>query len=101
MTMRSVLLALPFLFLAPSVALAEDIVIVVGKSVTARVPFPIGQGANSNPKVVQAVPDMGAKTITFFGRQVGSANYTVSDARSRTNRIEFAPRSAASALSLA
>lgn len=90
MNVRAALLALSLPLLVPSVALAaEDIVIVVGKSVTAKVPFPIGQGTNSNPKVVQAVPDMGARTITFFGRQVGSANYTVSDARSRTNRIEF------------
>ena len=56
MTMRSALLALPLLLLVPSAALAEDIVIVVGKSVTARVPFPIGQGAFRPTAQAQSSP---------------------------------------------
>lgn len=76
-------------FLAPRIASAEDIVIVVGKSATVQVPFPLGQGANSNPEVVQAVPDVGARKIIFFGRKTGRATYTIFDARNRARKVEY------------
>jgi Flp pilus assembly secretin CpaC len=75
-------------FAAPARA-GEEVVIVVGKSVTLNIPFPIGEGTNSNPKVVQANVDLNARRITFFGRASGSATYTVYDARSRTHRVEY------------
>lgn len=75
--------------LAPGIASAEDIAIVVGKSATVTVPFPLGQGANSNPEVVQAVPDVGARKIIFFGRKTGRATYTIFDRRNRSVKIEY------------
>lgn len=67
----------------------EEVVIILGKQVTLTVPFPIGEGINSNPKIIQAVVDQPNRRITFFGRVPGSANYLVYDARSRTHRIEY------------
>jgi Flp pilus assembly secretin CpaC len=82
--------ALPVLLLAaPSQKTTEAIEIVVGKSVTVQVPFPIGQGANSNPDAIQAVPDVAARKIIFFGRRAGSATYTVFDARNRKRTMEL------------
>lgn len=76
--------------LAPRAAQADDdIVIVVGKSATVTVPFPLGQGANSNPEVVQGVPDVANRKIIFFGRKPGRATYTIFDARNRARKIEY------------
>lgn len=87
------LLAIPFLALLAGpiseAQAAEEIVIVTGKSRTVQIPFPIGGGSNSNPRTVQAVPDLQNRRITFFGRNPGQASYVVFDSRSRTNRIEF------------
>lgn len=85
-------------FLAAAVVLAapatkttrsEAIEIVEGKSATVLVPFPLGQGANSNPDTIQAVPDVGARRLIFFGRKVGNASYTIFDARNRKHTIEY------------
>lgn len=77
------------LLVLPRAAFADDIVIVVGKSYTVNVPFPLGQGANSNPEVVQAVPDPGQRKLIFFGRKVGRATYTIFDARNRARKVEY------------
>lgn len=74
---------------SPGEARADDIQIVVGKSATVTVPFPLGKGANSNPEVVQAVPDVPARKIIFFGRKTGRATYTIFDARSNARKIEY------------
>lgn len=77
------------MFLVPRAAFADDVVIVVGKSYTVTVPFPLGQGANSNPEVVQAVPDPAQRKLIFFGRKVGRATYTIFDARNRARKVEY------------
>lgn len=70
-------------------AAADELVIVVGKSVTVNITFPIGEGSNSNPAVIQAAVEPSARRITFFGRKVGSATYVVYDARTRSHRKEY------------
>lgn len=75
--------------LSPREARADEIQIVVGKSASVTVPFPLGKRANSNPDVIQAVPDDGARKIIFFGRKTGRATYTIFDARSNTRKIEY------------
>src|SRR5688500_11053927 len=82
--------ALPVLLLAaPSTQTKESIEIVVGKSTTVQIPFPIGTAANSNPEVLQAVPDVATRKLIFFGRRAGSATYTVFDARNRKRTLEL------------
>ena len=88
--MRSVLLAAALLASAPALAHAgEEVVVVVGNSQTLTVPFALGEGTNSNPRVVRAVVDPPTRRITFFGVGTGSATYTVDDARERAHRITY------------
>ena len=79
------------LFALPTPALnaGEEVVIVVGKSQTLTVPFPLGEGTNSNPRVVRAVVDPPTRRITFFGVGTGSATYTVIDARQHAHMITY------------
>jgi Flp pilus assembly secretin CpaC len=65
----------------------QEVVIVVGKSATIRPDFPIGNGANSNPTVLESHVD--GNTIILFGKKTGSATYVVYDARSRNRRVEY------------
>lgn len=71
------------------VAHADDIIIVIGRSSTVTVPFPFGKGANSNPDVVQAVPEPANRRIIFFGRKIGRATYTAFDARNASRKVEY------------
>jgi hypothetical protein len=79
--------ALPLL-LAP----ANPIEIVQGRSVAVLVPFPLGQAANSNPDVVQAVPEVAERRIVFFGRKPGVGDYTVFDARNKKRTVVYTVR---------
>lgn len=85
------LAALPLLLGAGPAARTstQAIEIVQGKSATVSVPFNLGAGANSNPEVIQAVPDVAARRIVFFGRKLGNASYTVFDAKSKKHSIEY------------
>lgn len=80
------------LLLAAAPATSHEIEIVQGKSVAVLVPFPIGQGANSNPEVIQAVPDVASRKILFFARKLGVADYTVFDARKKSRTIQYSIR---------
>lgn len=87
------LVALPLLLSAPAVQTStQAIEIVQGKSATVTVPFGLGAGANSNPETIQAVPDVSARRIIFFGRKLGSASYTIFDAKNKGRRIEYSIR---------
>lgn len=72
----------------PSIATAEELVIVAGQSRITAVPFRFREGMNSNPAVVQAVVDLKSRQITFFGKREGVATYTVFDARDKSHRLE-------------
>lgn len=75
-----------------SLVTQTEIEIVQGRSATVSVPFAIGQGANSNPEVVQAVPDVAARRMTFFGRKLGVADYSVFDAKNKKRVQQYAIR---------
>ena len=88
--LNSLVLAIPLLLGAGAPRTStQAIELVQGKSATVMVPFALGQGANSNPEVIQAVPDVGAKRITFFARKLGNASYTVFDAKDKKHRIDY------------
>ena len=84
--MRETILALAVLLLLPATALAEELLIVQGRSVTVKVPFRFERGANSNPEVVQAVPDVQTLRVILFGRKPGRATYTIWSGK---RRIEY------------
>jgi hypothetical protein len=87
---RSALIAVLLIASAPALANAgEEVVIVVGKSQTLVVPFPLGEGSNSNPKAVRAAVDPPRRRITFFGVGIGAATYTVTDARRRSHSVTY------------
>src|SRR5688500_18107794 len=86
------LLATLVLSAPPATTTTREIEIVQGKSATVTVPFAIGQGANSNPEVIQAVPDVATRKLIFFGRKLGVADYTVFDAKNRNRRVEYSIR---------
>lgn len=77
------------LLAGPAKTTITPIEIVQGKSVAISVPFALGQAANSNPDVIQAVPDVGARRLVFFGRKLGNASYTVFDAKNKRHKIEY------------
>lgn len=80
--MRAAGLGATLLLLIPTVASANDeVVIVQGRSVTIGIPIRPVRGTNSNPDVVEAVADAPARKILFFARKPGFATYTATDGK--------------------